>query len=97
MGMKTFVLICRDTKDSKEKRPIVREAHLNYWRPYDEAGLIHLAGPMTDFAGSIFILRAESEEEVRKLAENDPYTKADVFESHEVHPFKCVLPATQFR
>ncbi|MCB2156970.1 hypothetical protein KQI84_18995 [bacterium] len=94
--MPTFFLLCRDAKDSREKRPHVRPAHLEYWKPLDEAGRIVLAGPLTDFAGSMFVLEAESAEEIERLANGDPYFREGVFESMEIHPFKCVLPAEQY-
>lgn len=87
-----FVLIGRDAPDSRDKRPGVRLEHLEYWRPLDEVGRIRIAGPLTDFAGSLFVLEAESFEHVQKLANNDPYTKAGVFESYEIHPFREVFP-----
>lgn len=94
--MTTFVLICRDAPDSRAKRPQVRERHLAYWRPLDEAGRLKMAGPMTDFAGSLFILEAESREEVAALARQDPYRLEGVFEAFEIHPFRPVLPAAVY-
>lgn len=91
-----YVLICRDAPDSRNKRPAIRPEHLEYWKPIDEAGKILLAGPMTDFAGSLFILDADSDDQVAEWARNDPYTKGGVFVSHEIHPFKCVLPLSQY-
>ena len=91
--MMLFVIIGRDAPDSKDKRPGARAAHLEYWKPLDDAGRVVLAGPMTDFAGSLFVLEADSQEEAEALAKGDPYIAAGVFESAEVHPFKGVLPA----
>jgi uncharacterized protein len=91
-----FVLIGRDAPNSRETRPAVRPRHLEYWKPLDEAGRIVVAGPMTDFAGSLFILEAENIEAVRVLATNDPYIKEGIFESFEIHPFKAVLPTAQY-
>ncbi len=88
-----FVLIGWDAPGSREKRPAARPDHLAYWKPWDDAGRILLAGPMTDFAGSLFIVEADSEEEACRKIEADPYVKAGVFERTEVHPFKPVLPA----
>jgi len=91
-----FVVIARDAPDSRDKRPLVREKHLAYWAPREAAGTIVLAGPMTDFAGSLFILRAESSAKVREWMRADPYCIEGVFESFEVHPFKGVLPRDQW-
>lgn len=91
-----FVLIGWDTPDSREKRPGIRPAHLAHWKPLDDAGRVVVAGPMTDFAGSLFILDAETREEVEDLARTDPYTVGGVFARWEVHPFKGVLPAMAY-
>lgn len=88
-----FVLIGWDTPDSKEKRPAARPDHLAHWKPWDDEGRILLAGPMTDFAGSLFIVEADSQDEAANHIANDPYVKAGVFERTEAHPFKPVLPA----
>ncbi len=92
-----FVLIGWDAPGSKEKRPAAREDHLAYWKPWDEAGRIVIAGPMTDFAGSLFIVDVETEDEAREKIENDPYLAAGVFERTEAHPFKGVLPSIVYQ
>lgn len=88
-----YLVLCRDTPDSRDKRPKVRDLHLAHWKPLDEQGRIILAGPLTDFAGSVFVLDLASEQEVRDWLAHDPYFEHGVFESYELHPFKCVLPA----
>lgn len=92
-----FVCIGWDTPDSKEKRPGARAEHLAYWKPWDDAGKVVIAGPMTDFAGSLFIVDVENEQEARDKIENDPYLKAEVFARTETHPFKGVLPAKVYQ
>ncbi|MCC5876823.1 MAG: hypothetical protein JJU11_11440 [Candidatus Sumerlaeia bacterium] len=91
-----FVLIGWDTPDSRDKRPAARPDHLAYWKPLDDAGRIQIAGPMTDFAGSLFIAEFETIDEAREKIENDPYVKAGVFGRTEVHPFKGVLPLNKW-
>lgn len=91
-----FVLIGWDTPDSREKRPSARADHLAHWKPLDEAGRILIAGPMTDFAGSLFIAEFDSEEDARGQIEADPYVRAGVFARTEVHPFRGVLPAEKW-
>ncbi|MEQ8820437.1 MAG: YciI family protein [Sumerlaeia bacterium] len=90
--MPLFVIIGRDAPDSKDKRPAARADHLEYWKPLDEAGRVVVAGPLADFAGSLFVFQAENIEEAVEIADNDPYVAAGVFESSEVHGFKGVLP-----
>lgn len=87
-----FVAIGWDGPDSKEKRPGARPDHLAHWKPWADGGRIIIAGPMTDFAGSLFIVEAESLEEVQAHFAADPYIAAGIFVRTEVHPFKGTLP-----
>jgi len=87
-----FVVIGWDAPDSRDKRPAARPAHLDHWSGWDRAGRILVAGPLTDFAGSLFIVEAETQEEVERKIAADPYLAAGVFARTEVHPFKKVLP-----
>jgi len=87
-----FVAIGWDAPGSPEKRPAVRPDHLAYWKDWDDAGRVLVAGPMTDFAGSLFIVEAATQGEVEAKIGADPYLKAGVFGRVEVHPFKAVLP-----
>lgn len=90
------VCIGWDGPDSKEKRPGARPDHVAYWTPWDEAGKIVIAGPMTDFAGSLFIVEVENLEEAQQKIENDPYVAAGVFARTEVHPFRGVFPTKTY-
>ena len=92
-----FVVIGWDTTDSREKRPAARPHHLAYWKDWDDAGKVIIAGPMTDFAGSLFIVDVESQEIAQEKIANDPYVKMGVFARTEVHPFKGVLPARTYQ
>lgn len=91
-----FLLIGWDTEDSREKRPGARPDHLAYWKDWDDAGKIVIAGPLTDFAGSMFLVEVDSEEEARTKMEADPYIAAGVFARVECHPFKAVLPTAKY-
>ena len=92
-----FIAIGWDAPDSKEKRPDARQAHLEHWSDWDAAGRVLAAGPMTDFAGSLFIVEADTQEEVTQKLQDDPYVAAGVFQKTEVHPFKMVLPKADIR
>lgn len=91
-----FVAIGWDAADSKEKRPRVRPDHLAHWKEMDEAGRVVIAGPMTDFAGSLFIVEAESQQAIEAHMAQDPYLLQGVFQRVEVHPFKGVLPSRTY-
>lgn len=89
--MALFVIIGWDAPGSPEKRPGARPAHLEHWQPMEDGGRVLAAGPMTDFAGSLFLVEAESQDEAEALAAADPYLAAGVFARYEIHPFKLVL------
>lgn len=88
-----FVIIGHDARDAKEKRPKHRPAHLAHLAPLSEAGQVRLAGPLTDGAGSLIVVEAESLGAVWELVGRDPYVVNGIFERVEVHPFLQVFPA----
>jgi hypothetical protein len=87
-----FVIIGRDGPDAKELRPRLRPAHLEHLGVYDRQGRVRLAGPLTDGAGSLIVMEAENAEDVRRIADADPYFTGGVFATVEIHPFVQVLP-----
>ncbi len=42
--------------------------------------------------GSLVVFEAESLEDARAIAARDPYVVEGIFESHEVHETRVVLP-----
>lgn len=87
-----FVILGRDGPDGKSLRPGLRPAHLDHVRRYVPGGHVVLAGPLTDGAGSLLVVRFDSIEEARAMADADPYKTGGVFESVEIHPFLDVFP-----
>ena len=87
-----FVILGFDGPDGEARRKIYRPAHLAKMEPLDQQGRVVLAGPLTDKAGSLIIIEADSLEEAQQFAEEDPYTVNGVFERVEVHPFTQVFP-----
>jgi uncharacterized protein YciI len=88
-----FVIIGRDGPDAKELRPRLRPAHLEHLGVQDRLGRIRLAGPLVDGAGSLIVIEADRIEDVRRIADADPYVTGGVFAEVEIHPFLQVLPA----
>jgi len=88
-----YVIIGQDGPRAKELRPTLRPAHLAHLEPYDRENRIRLAGPFTDGFGSLIVIDADSEAEVRAIADRDPYVTGGVFEHVAIHPFKQVFPA----
>ena len=87
-----YVIIGHDARDAKENRPAVRPAHLASLEPLSNAGKVILGGPLTDGAGSLIVLEAESLAAVWALLARDPYVTHGIFERLEVHPFLRVFP-----
>lgn len=90
-----FIVHCLDKPDSQDLRMATRSAHLEY---IDASGIeVVMAGPLlsddgTTMLGSLFVLEAESLEDVRRFAEQDPYRKAGLFQTVNIHPFRKVFP-----
>lgn len=87
-----FVILGYDGPDGEARRKVYRPAHLARMEPLNAQGRVILAGPFTDKAGSLIVIEAESLEEARAFAREDPYTIHGVFERVEVHPFMQVFP-----
>lgn len=90
--MMKFVILGFDGPDGEARRKIHRPAHLARLEPLDAQGRVVLAGPLTDRAGSLIVIEADSLEEAQAFAQEDPYVQFGVFERVEVHPFVQVFP-----
>ena len=89
--MADFVLTCLDKPDALELRMRPREAHLAWVA--EHPGMVRLAGPILDeagdMAGSLFILEADgSRTRPRAFNAGDPYTRAGLFGSVEILPWR---------
>lgn len=87
-----FVILGFDGPEGDARRKIHRPAHLARMEPLDAQGRVILAGPLTDKAGSLIVIEAESLAEAQAFAQEDPYTVNGIFERVEVHPFLQVFP-----
>lgn len=87
-----FVILGFDDPDGATKRKIYRPAHLAKLDLLHSQQRVLLAGPLTDGAGSLIVISAESLAEAEAFAREDPYTVNGVFERIEVHPFSQVFP-----
>ena len=87
-----FVLICTDKPGSLDVRLATRSNHLAYLETY-ESRLVQ-AGPLLDVddrpCGSLLIIEAADRAEAAGFAEADPYTKAGLFETVMIRPFRQV-------
>jgi len=89
-----FALICTDKPGALDLRLATRDAHLEFLAANKD--MIRLGGPFINedasgMNGSLIIIEGNSVEEVRAVAEQDPYAKAGLFESVDIRPWKWTV------
>jgi len=89
-----YACICTDKPETSDLRQQTREAHLEHLRAH--AGAIVSAGPLLSDdgrnpVGSLLIVEAASLDKARAMIEADPYTKAGLFETVHVYPWRWVV------
>ena len=88
-----FAVINTDRPGSLDLRLATRQAHLAYLE--SQAARIVSGGAMLDAAGqpagSLLVIEAEDRAAVEAFAAADPYTRAGLFESTVVRPFRQVF------
>lgn len=88
-----FLVITRDKPNHLAVRLANRQAHLDHLR---SAGSVRLAGPTLDAEGnpdgSMLIVEADGIEAVEDMIDDDPYTKAGLFEHVAIAPWRQALP-----
>lgn len=89
-----FVIHAKDKPDSLELRQATRPAHLEFLAPFD----VQVGGPLLDadgqMCGSCVLLEVPDRAAAKAFIEGDPYGKAGLFESVELHEFmKVAWPA----
>ncbi len=86
-----FVLHALDKPDSAHIRAETRPAHLEFMGGYNLA----VAGPLLDdlgnMIGSMIVLDVEDRAAAQAFVDGDPYGKAGLFESVNLHEFKKVV------
>jgi len=78
-----------------EKSAEHRQAHLDYLEAKWNEGVLSAYGRFVERMGGMLVYAAESEEQVKEWAENDPYViqKARTYEIHEWGLAKANLQA----
>jgi len=91
--MPLFVLTLIDKPKSLDLRMATREAHLAWLR--GRPGELKLGGPFLDeagdMAGSLLILDAPDLAAARAFNADDPYTKAGLWASVDIRPFRVTV------
>ncbi len=94
-----FALICKDRPGKLEVRLANRPAHLDYLTGLNEAGRLKFAGPLTGDdgkpLGSLVAVEADDRAAAEAIAAGDPYARAGLFESVEIHPWNWVFNAPE--
>jgi uncharacterized protein len=95
--MSLFVVIGHDGPDGTARRNEHREAHVAYIEALDRAGRIQFAGPIKSEDGAtstgvVILLEAESLDDARRTAHDDPYVVGGVYEILSVAPIRKVFP-----
>ena len=89
-----FVVYCKDKPNAAELRQKTRQDHLDFIA--ETGAMVRVAGPLLSedgitMIGSLFIVEAASRAEVDSWTALDPYGRAGLFESVEVHPWKWII------
>ena len=88
-----FAAICIDKENSENLRLENRGDHIAHLKKVKDNML--LAGPfLTEtgrMCGSLLVFNGMKLEEIKTWLEEDPYSKAGLFQSVEVKPFKQVI------
>ncbi len=100
---KEWLVQIPDHPNALEKRLAVRQKHLDNLKPKIDAGIVVFGGAMLskhpnegegpDMTGSIMLIKANTETDVREFLENDQYTKGGAWNPKEakIYPFKCAV------
>lgn len=87
-----FALIAKDKPGALDIRKANREAHVAYLKSTDA---VEMAGPFLDdegnMCGSLIILEFEDIAGAQDWAANDPYKKADLFQSVDIIAWNKVI------
>lgn len=96
--MPYFHIKAHDKVGAAQVRLDNREAHLGWIKT--RLDQVKIAGPMINnqtggMMGSILVIEAESRAELDALLAEDPYAKADLFDTVEISTFKWVIGAPE--
>ena len=90
-----FAFLCQDKPGALQVRLDTRPDHLAYLNGLNADGKLAFAGPFLGDDGkpngSLVVVKAETIDEARQIAENDPYAKAGLFASVEVKAWNWVF------
>ncbi len=83
--MTKYVVIGTYTEDAVGKREPYRAEHLARLQALKDEGKVVTIGPTKDVTKLIAIFDVESEDEARRLIEDDPYWTGGIWTGYELH------------
>ncbi|MBN9057180.1 MAG: hypothetical protein BGO06_22475 [Shinella sp. 65-6] len=90
-----FAFLCKDKPGSLQVRLDTRPEHLAYLDALNADGKLGFAGPFLGDdgkpTGSLVVVKAETIEDARRIAADDPYARAGLFADVEVKAWNWVF------
>ncbi|PDT82003.1 YciI-like protein [Sinorhizobium sp. BJ1] len=90
-----FALLCTDKPGALQLRLDTRPDHVAYLNELNAKGILRIAGPFLGEdgkpTGSLVIVKADTIEEAKAIAEADPYAKAGLFSKVEIKAYNWVF------
>lgn len=90
-----FAFLCKDKPGSLQVRLDTRPEHLAYLNALNADGKLGFAGPFLGDdgkpTGSLVVVKAETIEDARRIAADDPYARAGLFAEVEVKAWNWVF------
>jgi len=78
------------TYANQDKIAEVRPEHREYLATLKERGALAASGPFVDDSGALIIYEADTEDEVKRIIEGDPFHANGIFSSYFIRPWKQV-------
>jgi uncharacterized protein len=79
--------------EDREHRLEVRPAHREYSKELAERGILLVGGPYADEKGALIIYEAADADELQRVLDDDPYTKAGVIAETTIREWNPVTGA----
>lgn len=93
--MQHFVLTYRYVDDYMARRDSFRAEHLARLQKAVDDGLVLAAGVLPESLSALIVCRANSADELRAFAKDDPYYHAGLITSFEVEPWTVAVGVPQ--
>jgi uncharacterized protein YciI len=75
--------------------PELVKGHIAHLRRLDEQGRLVMCGPFKDYKGGMVVVKAESLDAARQIAESDPFIK-EGFETYELRTWELACRENGF-